>query len=265
MSTKIATLGATAALLAAGLWLAPGFAQRQYDERRQLWYDLETHRRPPSGTEFVFARVQYGNYYSARGYRRYGRLEGWAHDYPAAEEHILQVASEATGINLNKMSYVIVDLGSKEIFNYPFLYFSEVGEMLLTDHEVANFREYLNRGGFAMIDDFDSQSSLDHFLAEMKRLFPNRDFSLLPLEHPIFHAFYEIPTLDIDPPYRSRDGGRPAFYGYYDDDGKLLMIINHNNDIGDFWEWVDQPLYPLQPSTEALRFGINYFLFALTH
>lgn len=264
MTKRIAVFTA-AALIVAALCLIPAYAQRQYSEVRRLWHDLETSRRPPENTEFIFARVQYGNYYTARGLRGYGRLEGWAHDYPDAEEHILQVASEATGINLNKMSYVIVDLGSEEIFKYPFLYFSEVGEMLLTDHEVVNLRDYLNRGGFAMIDDFDSQDSLDHFLSEMKRLFPDRDFPELELAHPIFHTFYEIPTLEIEPPYGSRDGGRPTFYGYYDDRGQLLMIINHNNDVGDFWEWIDQPRYPLQPSTEALRFGINYFLFALTH
>ena len=263
--TKKRTILAGAVLLVAGLLLAPALAQRQYDEVRRLWYDLETKRRPPAETEFIFARVRYGNYYSARGYRGFGGLEGWAHDYPEAEEHILQVASEATGINLNKMSYVIVDLGSEEIFKHPFLYFSEVGEMLLTEQEVKNFREYLNRGGFAMIDDFDSQYSLDHFLSEMKRLFPDRDFPELKLENPIFHTFYEIPTLHIEPPYGAGDGGEPKFYGYYDERGHLLMIINHNNDVGDFWEWIDQPRYPLQPSTEALRFGVNYFLFALTH
>jgi hypothetical protein len=258
VSRRIAILSLAGVLLIAGLWLAPAFGQRS-SGRMRLWYDIESAFRAPEGAEFVFARVRYG---TGGGYYR---GDGWAHDYPDAEEHILQVASEATGINLHKMSYVVVDLESEDIFKYPFLYFSEVGEMGLSEEEVANFREYLNRGGFAMIDDFDSQISLEHFLREMKRLFPDRDFPRLELEHPIFHTFYEIPTLAIDPPYNSRDGGRPAFYGYYDDRGELLMIINHNNDVGDFWEWIDQPRYPLQPSTEALRFGINYFVFALTH
>ena len=260
MAKRLAILSAAAALAIAGLCLAPALAQRQALGRMQLRNDMESGRRPPENTEFVFARVRYGT-----GGRGFYRGDGWAHDYPDAEEHILQVASEATGINLHKMSYVIVDLESEEIFKYPFLYFSEVGEMGLSEEEVENFREYLNRGGFAMIDDFDSQYHLEHFLREMKRLFPDRDFPELTIEHPIFHTFYEIPTLAIDPPYNSRDGGRPTFYGYYDDRGKLLMIINHNNDVGDFWEWIDQPRYPLQPSTEALRFGVNYFVFALTH
>ncbi len=258
---------AFAGLMLGGLVLVSAFAQTQYFERQRLWLDMDSNRRPPNDTEFIFARVRFTTVRRKLGYDVYHRLEGWAHDYPDAEEHILQVASEATGINLSKMSYVIVELGSEEIFRYPFVYFSEVGvnEMDLTDQEVKNFREYLNRGGFAMIDDFDSQRSLDWFLDQMKRVFPDRSFVRMTIEHPIFHTFYEIPTLDIDPPYRAADGGRPTFYGYFDENGRLQMIINHNNDIGDFWEWIDQPRYPLKPSTEGLRLGIDYFIYSLTH
>ena len=253
--------GALAVLLfLLGLFLAPAVSQRQRLEIQRLWNDLETNRRPPDNTEFVFARVHFSG---GRGFRGFRGLEGWAHDYPDAEEHILQVASEATGINLNKMSYVIVPLDSAELFRYPFAYFSEVGEMNMTEKEAGNFREYLSRGGFAMIDDFDSQYSLDWFLQQMKKVFPDRDFVEMTLDHPIYHTFYEIPTLDIEPPYQVE--APPKFYGYLDPRGRLSMIINHNNDIGDFWEWIDQPMYPLEPSTEALRFGINYFIFSLTH
>ena len=69
--------------------------------------------------------------------------------------------------------------------------------------------------------------------------------------------------MDVQPPYQV--AAPPKFYGYFDERGRLYMIINHNNDIGDFWEWIDQPMYPLEPSTEALRFGINYLIFSLTH
>jgi len=233
------------------------------DRGARLWDDVATHRRPPQDAEFVFARIRYNS--GSGGFGFFGGNAGWAHDYPDAEEHILQVASEATKINLHKMSYVIVDLDSEDIFKYPFIYFSEVGQMSLTDKEITNFREYLNRGGFAMHDDFDSMRSLEWFLSQMKRVFPEREFVKMTIDHPLFHTFYEIPTLEIDPPYQARDGGRPTFYGYFDDRGRLTMIICHNNDVGDFWEWIDQPRYPLQPSTEALRFGINFFIYSLTH
>lgn len=255
------TVLAFAGLLLGGLVLGSAFGQSQYFERQRLWMDMESHRQPPHDTEFVFARIRFN---AARGGWGFGG-SGWSHDYPDAEEHILQVANEATSINLHKMSYVIVDLDSPELFQYPFIYFSEVGEMQLTEREILNLREYLNRGGFAMIDDFDSQRWLDWFQDQMMRVFPDRRFVEMTIDHPIFHTFYEIPTLDIDPPYRAADGGRPTFYGYYDDRGRLSMIICHNNDVGDFWEWIDQPRYPLQPSTEALRFGVNFFIYTLTH
>ena len=261
MSRKHVIIAAAATVIL-GCFVASGTAQRQFLEAQRLFHDLETNRRPPEGTEFIFARVHFNGGARGRGFG-YRRIEGWAHDYPEAEEHILQVANEATGMNVTKESYVIVNLDSEELFKYPFIYFSEVGEMNMTEREVGNFREYLSRGGFAMVDDFDSQYQLDWFLGQMRMVFPDRNFVELTADHAIYHTFYEVPTLDVAAPYGQE--GPPKFYGYFDQRGRLCMIINHNNDIGDFWEWIDQPMYPLQPSTEALRFGINYFLYSMTH
>src|SRR5688572_590431 len=85
----------------------------------------------PPRTEFVFARLQYG-----RGSFFGG--DGWSHDYPAAEQHFNQIMSEATGLHVERMSYRIVELGSPELFDYPFSYISEAGEMRLTEQEVVN-------------------------------------------------------------------------------------------------------------------------------
>ena len=240
-------------------------AAAQRDEVRRLMHDLQTNRQAPADTEFNFARIHFNGRYSrmtANGFMFRG-VEGWAHDYPDAEEHIMQIASEATMMNVRKEAYAIVELGSEEVFKYPFIYFSEVGEMNLTPKEVVNFREHLNRGGFAMVDDFDGQAQFDWFHSQMKQVFPGRDFIEMKIEHPLFHTFYDLPTLNVIPPYETAQP--PKFYGYYDDHGRLCMIINLNHDLGDFWEWIDQPMYPLAPSTEGLRFGINYFLFSLTH
>jgi hypothetical protein len=240
--------------LLASLLLVSASAQRR--RGRADWFSEQP---PPTDTEFVFARVFFNSGYSGYGYMGGG---GWAHDYPAAEHHILQLAGRLTRIHVHQQSYTIVRLDSEEIFKYPFLYFSEVGEMNLTPEETVNFREYLGRGGIAMIDDFDSPASLAWFESQMRKVFPERGFLEMKLEHSIFHTGYDIETLDMDPP-----GGwqRPKFYGYFDERDRLSMIINHNNDIGDFWEWLDQPVYPLQSSIEGVRLGINYLLFALTH
>src|SRR5262245_43312334 len=84
----------------------------------------------PPDTEFIFARWHYGT-------GRFGG-GGWLHDYPVAEEHILQIMKETSGINVERISYKIVELGSPEIFKYPFSYVSEPGEMYLTDEEILN-------------------------------------------------------------------------------------------------------------------------------
>jgi hypothetical protein len=210
----------------------------------------------------VIARVKFTSHGPGRGPRGNHRIEGWAHDYPVAEQNILQIASEATAINLNKDSYVIVQMDSDELYRYPFILLSEVGEMTLTPPEIAHFREYLNRGGFAFVDDFDGPS-LDWFADQMKAVFPDRSLVELSLNHPIFHTLYDIKTLKIEPPYPQ--AGKPRFYGFPDGHGKISMILNSNNDIGDFWEWLDQPMYPLAPSTEGVRFGLNDILYSLTH
>jgi hypothetical protein len=268
-------LGWLAAALAAILGFgSAGFPQARYHEAEQLVADVTSHRQPPPGTEFVFARVRFTSH--GPGRRNFGpirdcipddthygaRICGWAHDYPDGEQHILQIADEATGINLNRESYVIVSLESEELFQYPFAYFSEVGEMTMSEKEVEHLREFFNRGGFAIADDLD-EGSLYWFENEMRRVFPNRAPVELTIDNPVFHTFYDIPALSVQPPYEQT--GPTRFVGYFDERGRLIMLLNVNNDLGDYWEWIDQPEFPLPPSTEALRFGINYLLYSLTH
>ena len=184
---------------------------------------LAENQRPPDSTEFVFARVQFNS--GGFGFRGGG---GWAHDYPTAELHILDLAKRLTRIHVQQEPYVIVQLESEEIFQYPFLYFSEVGEMNLTPKETENFREYLGRGGIAMIDDFDSPQTLAWFQSQMRKVFPERDFREMEVEHSIFHTAFDVDTRQVVPPYQY--GYPPRFYGYFDDRERLSMIINHNND-----------------------------------
>jgi len=233
---------------------APAPAQR----RGMSSNDLAGIQGQASDTGFVFARVQFNS--GRGGYRSFG---GWAHDYPVAEHHILDLVNRLTRIHVDEESYVIVRLDSEEIFRYPFLYFSEVGEMNLTPQEAANFREYLSRGGIAMVDDFDSRRNLEWFQSQMRLVFPDRDFALLDLEHPIFHIAYDLESLSMEGP--GAGGQTPAFYGYSDERERLSMIINHNNDIGDLWEWLDEPMYPLPDTLMGVRLGINYLLYSMTH
>jgi hypothetical protein len=236
-----------------------GFAAAQYG--RFYRNDFTANQPTPSNTEFVFARVQFNSGNGGFGFR--GGGDGWAHDYPVAEHHILDLASRLTRIHVQEQSYIIVQLESEEIFEYPFLYFSEVCEMNMTPKEIENFREYLGRGGIAMIDDFDNARSLAWFSDQMHKIFPERDFEDMKADHPIFHSAFDVEISHVVPPFNY--GEPPAFYGYFDDSRRVSMIINHNNDIGDFWEWLDQPVYPLEGSIAGVRLGINYLLYSMSH
>ena len=206
----------------------------------------------PPDTEFIFARWQPGD-----GSR------GWNHDYPVAEQHINQIMSEATGVDVDMMSYRIVEIASDEIFEYPFGYISEPGMMWLTDLEIEYFREYVDRGGIVMLDDFDGQRQFQIMYEQMKRVFPDKEMRVLSDIHPMLNTYYEINSLYVQSPYNY--SAPPVFYGIEDEWGNLQVLICYNNDLGDFWEHIDQNAWPLEISTEALRIGINIVVYAMTH
>jgi hypothetical protein len=224
--------------------------------------------------EFVFARLQCSNRYSWHIWPRYfPDNPPWHHDYPFSDELFVGLIHELTGIHLNKDSYKIVALDSPEIFKYPFMYLSEPGFMVLTDKEVKNLGEYIRRGGFIMADDFRNAAYLrntDPFEPEelevlrkyLKLAVPERDLVRLDITHPIFHSFYDIDTLDMKPPYGDFI---PQFWGMSDEHGRLQVIANYNNDIGDFWKYLDQGDMPLKDSSRSIRMGIDYVMYAMTH
>ena len=244
-------------LLLVGLFITAslGLLEAQRFGRRQAFI-FEPEEIPE--TEFIFIRLRFGTPYGL------GAMSGWEHDYPQAEHHINTLVAEATGIDIERMSYRILNLDDPELFKYPFAYISEPGTMELTDSEVENFREYLDRGGFVMVDDFDGNRDMSNWHWNLKRMYPDREMIPLTAKHPIFHTFYNITDLEVTAYAASRN--YPVFYGYPSEDGEhLSMIICFNNDIGDLWEWLDQARYALEPSAEGVRLGINFFVYAMTH
>ncbi len=207
--------------------------------------------------EFTFARVQFNSFFYPFW------TPGWAQDYPRSERNFLKILSEVTGIKTNVGSHLIVRLDEPDIMKYPLLYFSEPGSWEITAAETKNFREYLLKGGFAIFDDFDGPRDWFYFQRNMKQVFPEQNLTRLTIEHPIFHCFFDIDTLEVQPPGYIR--GRPVFYGLAGEDGHLRLVANFNNDIGDFWEWSNESFYPISLSNEAYKFGVNYVIYALTH
>lgn len=210
----------------------------------------------PPPTELIIARWRY----QAMG--KFGGT-GWSHNYPTSEQHLTQVVSEATVINVTNLSYRIVDLGTPDVFKYPFAVVSEPGEMYLTDQEVMNLREYVDRGGFVVLDDFDGIADLTVLKRELHRAFPKRDLVRLSIDHPIFHTYFDIDALNVTSPYLV--GGDAMFYGLVNQRGDLALIACYNNDLENFWDYIDRAIYPLKPSVEAFRLGIDFIIYAMSH
>ena len=223
-----------------------------YAQRRRVFY----YANDPPPTELVVARWQYTAMGKFNG-------TGWSHNYPSSDQHFAQVISEATNIDVKSLSYRIVELGSDDVFKYPFAVVSEPGEMALTDHEVENLRQYLQRGGFVVMDDFDGQHDLSTLQRNLHKAFPDRDLVRLDINQDIFNVFYKIDALNVTSPYLV--DGEPIFYALMNDSGKICVIACYNNDLENFWDYIDRGEYPLKPSVEAFRLGINFVIYSMTH
>jgi len=210
----------------------------------------------PPPTELVIARWEY----TARG--KFNGT-GWSHNFPNSDRHFAQVISEATNIDVKNASYRIVELGSPEVFDYPFAVVSEPGEMALTDHEVDNLREFIDRGGFVLMDDFDGSRDLATLQRNLHLAFPDRDLVRMTIDQDIFNVFYRIDALNVISPYVVE--GEPVFYSLMNKDGKIAVVACYNNDLENFWDFIDRGEYPLKPSIEAFRLGINFVVYSMSH
>ncbi|MEO7773418.1 MAG: DUF4159 domain-containing protein [Steroidobacteraceae bacterium] len=210
----------------------------------------------PPATGFVAARWHFGTNGNIRHM-------GWAHNYPYSDQNLNNFLTRATGIDVQRASYRIVELGSDEVFDYPFAYVSEPGEMQLTDQEVVNLREFVLRGGFILVDDFDGSWQFEQLRAQIRRAFPRKDLVPLSVDEQIFHINFDL--TNFDRMAANVPGGEITYYGLHDDKDRLVLVAGHNNDLANFWEWYDQPSMPLEPAADAFRLGTNVVLYSLTH
>ena len=210
----------------------------------------------PPKTELVVARWRFGTNGSI------GHM-GWSHNYPESDQNLNEFLARTTLIDVKEESYRIVELASDEVFDYPFAYISEPGEMQLSEQEVTNLREFIARGGFILVDDFDGSWQLEQFRSQLRRAFPQQQLSTLPIEHRLFHAHFDLN--DLQGMAEHVPGGVIAYLAVFDDKDRAVVVAGHNNDLANFWEWYDTPSMPLKPSTDAFRVGTNAVIYAMTH
>ena len=213
--------------------------------------------------EFEFARIVYAGGYD---------WPRWRADWPEAEQHFNQGLNRLTGIDAADDG-VLIKLTDPALFDHPWLYVVEVGYMHLSQIEIDNLREYLLRGGFLMVDDFHGVHEWQQFQSVLKQLFPNRPLSRITVDSPLFNIHFQIEELVQVPGVRSLMSGRtwekggikPGWHVIRDDDNRIMIIINFNQDLGDGWEHADDAAYPEQYTGQAYRMGVNFVMYAMTH
>ncbi len=221
-------------------------------------------------SEFHFVRLHYDDSPYWGAYRGWGGH--WTVDTPAAEDNFAHNIPRLTNVDVDPQERRL-RATDDALFNYPFLYAVEVGHWSLDDQEAAQLREYLLRGGFLMVDDFHGPREWAVFMESMTRVFPDRPVVDVPESDPIFHAVYNLDKSVQVPGIRPllmgvtyEYGGKvPHWRGIYDDDGRLMVLIDHNMDLGDSWELADNPSYPEHYTALGFRFAVNYVIYSMTH
>ena len=222
----------------------------------------------PYDGRFTFVRVTYE---SAPGGYWYRGLPAWAHGYPMAEQNLMKIMNEVSYLGAHDAEINTLTLDDPDLFKYPVAYLIEVSWWTLTDREAAALRAYMQKGGFVIVDDFKAYGDFgspgwEPFEANMRRVLPDVHFFEMSASHPIFHSFFEIDNLDIIP--QAYNAGRPVFRGIYEENDpskRLMMIVNYNTDISQYWEWSGTGLRPIDDTNEAYKLGVNYLVYGLTH
>ena len=219
---------------------------------------------------FTFVRVKYTP--APGGYWAGGR-PSWAHGYPLSEWNLMKIMNEVSYLGGHDEDTNALTLDDPGLFKYPVAYIIEVGWWTLTDREAAALRTYLQKGGFVIVDDFKMPGwrgipggGWEPFESNMKRVMPEARFLEIDRSHPIYHTFFEIATLDDFP--QAYNSGQPIFRGVFEDNDpskRLLMVVNYNTDISQYWEWSGRGLRPFDETNEAYKLGVNYLVYGLTH
>ena len=175
---------------------------------------------------------------------------------PTALPNLAVFCNQQLGTNLNA-NFATVEVGSVEIFNYPFIHMTGHGNVVFSDAEAENLRTYLIAGGFLYIDD---NYGMDPFVRPaMKKVFPDLEFKEVPFDHPIYHNAFEF---DNGLPKIHKHDDKPAVgYGLIYE-GRLVCFYSYETDLGDGWE--DQVVHknPEEKRIQALRMGANIVKFA---
>ena len=275
MSSRSTFLFIVAALMCLGVL----HAQRPFQEFPGTEYSVGEIPLPPGWNQpadFVFARLMFpggpldGYYPRYQGDYHRG-LSLWTQDYPRADRHFLEALRRVTRLDARSVEQVVDIEYQDDIFNWPFVYAVQAGEWGLTENQGKILSEYLKRGGFFYADDIHGEDEWGEFDKRVHFAEPDREIVEIPDQDEAFHVMY-----DLDNRYQvpgaahlatgMKNNGRiPHWRGIYDDKHRLIVTATYNSDVGDSWEYADDPSYPEKYSALGIRLGVNFIMYAITH
>lgn len=216
--------------------------------------------------EFALGRLRYRSPLDRRfGYSR------WGIDANKGDRLFIGLLQRLTRIDVQPVE-TIIDASDDNVFNLPWLVAISVGDWRLSPSEAARFRDYFDRGGFLFVDDFHNEREWANFMKGIHDMYPAAEAQELTDDEPAFHVLYDL-THRVRVPGANvvlgsgieRGGIVPHWRGIFDSRGRMMIAISFNQDVGDAWEFADVPEYPERLSSEGIRIGVNYAIYAMTH
>jgi hypothetical protein len=205
--------------------------------------------------QFTFVRLRYTGW-SGR----------WIADYPAMERNFMTILNDLTTVHPHVRQSNILTWDDPALSRYAVAYVCEPGFWQPTDEEAAALRHWIRKGGFLIVDDFYHRQ-WDSFERGMKQVLPDARIVPLDVSHPIFNSFFRIETLE-GMTHPDDASAKAQYLGIYEDNDptkRLIVVINYNNDIGDYMEWSGQGVYAINFSNDAYKLATNYIVYGLTH
>lgn len=241
--------------------LTAGAAAAAFDQDFFRGGGLAVAPNAPYDGRVTFARIRFtSGFYGRRG--SFGEPP-WAHDYPTADTHVMKILNELTLLRPRVDGSNVFSLSDPELHNHPIAYLSEPGYWTMDEAEAKGLRAYLMKGGFIIFDDFRGRD-WDNLQEQMRRAIPEWHWVELDASHPIFHSFFEIDDLQ----YLTSYEGTPSYWAMFegnDPTRRLVALANREMDLGEYWEFSDTGYAPVDLSNQAYKFGVNYFIYGLTH
>ena len=207
----------------------------------------------------------------------------WETDFPEGDDNFSHRLTQLTRISVHPSAASRL-VTAPDLGDFPLLYMSDPGYMVMSEQEKTALANYLANGGFVWVDDFWGDAEWQQFANVMREVLPNREWRVLPADHPIFHAVFDldgmpqIPALPFASPGGSTAESPGAHKGpagnmddaqmraWVDDDGRIMVLATHNTDVGDGWEreaygeWYFETF-----STKSYMVGVNVVIYAMTH